>query len=191
METLQNTLISLISKDYEIKDLELILGPAAIYANNQIFNKYVKDIINIITKDRNGNQKFDIGDLELLSKDILGITALVTSILLILNTLPNVKFEYREGATEELVFKIIVYIFLVVLPRHTNIKLTLEEKMAILNLCLLVYTFLIESQIVKQLVKKVLNWAKLKCFSCIATGRGLLERKFPKLETDMILAIRK
>ncbi len=191
MNDLQTTLLTLINKNAELKDLEVLLGPAPIYANNELFSRYAKDIINIITKDRNGNQKFDIGDIELLSKDISGITALITSILLLVNTLPNVKFEYKEGQSEELVFKIIVYLFLVILPQHTNLQLSIEEKVTILNLCLLIYTFLIQSELVKYLTKKIATWVKLQFFSCMATSRGLLEQKFPKLQAIMIMVIKK
>src|SRR4029079_13565740 len=192
MNDLQTTLLTLINKEsFELKDLQVLLGPAPIDASNELLSRYAKDIINIVTKDRNNNQKFDIGDLELLSKDIVGITSLVTSILLLLNTLPNVKFEYKEGQTEELIFKIIVYLFLVILPQHTNLKLSIDERVAILNLCILVYTFLIQSEIVKQLTKKIAGWVKKQFFYCLATSQTLLEQKSPSLLAKMSVAVSK
>jgi hypothetical protein len=180
VQELQSSLQTLINQDFNLSALETILSPVPLYTGNNVFSSQFGDIVKILTQDRDLDKKFTVNDLVLFSKDILGMTTLVTSLLLILNSIPNIKIKYVEGETEQLVFKLIVYIFLVIIPQYTKLDFTKEEKMAILNVCMLFYVYLIQSQLLKKIIIKITGWIKAEWISCLANGSPL-ERKMPKL----------
>lgn len=184
VQDLQTSLQNLIQKDFSLSELETLLSPVPLYTGNEIFASQFKQIVSILTQDRDGDKKFTSNDLVLFSKDIVGMTTLVTSIFLILSSIPNIKIKYVEGETETLVFKLIVYIFLVIIPQYTNLKFTLEEKNAILNVCMLFYVYLIQSQLLKKIIIKVANWIKYEWNLCLADG-SLLDKKMPRLHRKL------
>jgi len=190
VQELQSSLQNLIQRDFSLSELEFLLSPIPLYTGNAIFATHIKDIVKILTQDRDGNKKFTVNDLVLFSKDIIGMTALVTSLLLILNSIPNIKIRYVEGETETLIFKLIVYIFLVIIPQYTNLKLTGEEKTALLNVCMIFYVYLIQSQLLKKIIIKIANWIKYQWNLCLSDG-SLLERKMPKLHYKLNEIVKK
>ena len=140
VEVLRASLLVLIKDDnFDIQKLKDILMPISDYTDNTLFKENISAIVAILTQDRDGNHKFTVDDLALLSKDIIGITSLVTSILLLIGAIPELKLQYNEGETEDLIFKLLAYIFLVIVPAKTEKPLTFEEKQAILNLAVLIY----------------------------------------------------
>lgn len=173
---LQQSLKLMIQDDFNMKDLSILLAPATMYTENAVFKHEMAEIIDIMTKDRNQNQRFDINDIILIGQDIPAIINLITILLMLINT--PIKLVYVEGETEELVFKILVYVFLILLPTQLNQPLTMEEKEALLQVSLLIYTFLIQSKLLHKLVKKVIAWTKSKC-SCLGTD------KLTKLKIDL------
>lgn len=181
IEELQTSLENLIQQDFSFIALEKLLSPIPLYANNSIFKTYVNQIVAILTKDRDGDKKFTTNDLLLFSKDIIGMTALITSLLLILNSIPNIKINYTEGETEQIIFKLIVYIFLVVIPANTQIVFTVEQKHELLNICMMIYMLLIQSGMLKKLVVKVAQWFKTQWKNCF-DNESVIDQKLPKLK---------
>ena len=181
---LQNDLQSLVAQDFELENLEKYLSPVPFYVNNKIFVSHIAEIVKIIVQDRDKDQKFTVNDLLLFSKDILAMTTFITAVLLILNSIPNVKITYTEGETEEFIFKLIVYIFLVIVPKETGLKLTHEEKKALLNVSVLAYMALINSQLLKKLITKVLDWFKHQWQNCFIS-ESVIDKKMPKLHQQL------
>jgi hypothetical protein len=180
VQELQISLQNLINQDFNLSALETILSPVPLYTGNNVFASQFGDIVKILTQDRDLDKKFTVNDLVLFSKDIIGMTTLVTSLLLILNSIPNIKIKYVEGETEQLIFKLVVYIFLVIIPQYTKLDFTKEEKTAILNVCMLFYVYLIQSQLLKKIIIKIATWVKNEWIACLSSG-SLLDRKMPKL----------
>lgn len=181
IEDLHNSLKGLILGDFNLSNLENLLSPIPFYTGNNIFSSNFTEIVKIVTQDRDLDKKFTVNDLLLFSKDILAMTTFITSVLLILNSIPNVKITYTEGETEQLIFKLIVYIFLVIVPNYTKLNFTSEEKIAVLNVCMLVYLSLIQSKLLKKLVIKVAKWFKNEWKNCI-NNESVLDQKMPELQ---------
>ncbi|HSW76937.1 MAG TPA: hypothetical protein VLG50_07815 [Candidatus Saccharimonadales bacterium] len=196
MNNLQESLKRLIAEDaMTISSLELLLSPAPIYIQNPTFLTNIVDVINIITKDRDNDQKFTINDLIVLSKDLAALSTLITTIVLLVKSLPDIKLNYKEQDTEEFIYKILVYIFLVILPTKTTVQLSQDDKLNILNVCNLIYEFLIHSGLLKEIVKKVAAWFKKEvvvCITCITSIRNrqsVVESKMPKLKAQLSMRI--
>lgn len=191
VQELQLALQNLIAQeDVDLAALEKLLSPVPFYTNNQVFVSHITEILKIITQDRDADQKFTVNDLLLFSKDIIAMTSFITAILLILNSIPNVKMTYTEGETEQLIFKIIVYIFLVILPKYTGLTFTSPEKTAILNVSILAYLALVDSQLLKKLITKVLSWFKNQWVIC-CNNESVIDRKMPELHSQLNNVIKK
>ena len=177
------TKIELIIKpdDFSIFDLKDVLIPITYYVDSPIFIYNVDIVVKIMLEDRNKNSKFDIEDLQLLGQDPLGILSLVSCILLILGCIPGFKLKYDPKLTEELVFKVLAYVLLVILPKSINIPLTFEEKKQILNVALSMYQVIASSQAFKNLVDKIVSYFKTKGWCACMCGA-------PQVNTDEILA---
>ena len=186
----QQSLQTLIATDFKLDNLEQLLSPIPYYTNNQIFVSHFMEIVKIVTQDRDHDQKFTVNDLLLFSKDIIAMTTLITSILLILNSIPNIKITYTEGETEQLVFKLIVYVFFVIIPKYTGLHFTQEEKTAVLNVSILVYMSLTESRQLRNLTIKVLGWFKNKWVVC-CTNQSVIDKKMPALHQQLNNVINK
>lgn len=186
---LQQSLKRLIQQDFEIDSLEQLLSPVPFYTNNPIFVSNFIEIARIVTQDRDADHKFTANDLLLFSKDIIAMTAFITAILLIVNSIPNIKITYTEGETEELIFKFIVYIFFVIIPKHTGLQLTQLEKEAILNVSILVYLSFIQTQLLKKLIVKVLGWFKKQWIHC-CNNETALDKNMPALHIKLDNAIK-
>lgn len=187
---LQQELKNLIQQDFSLNNLEELLSPVPFYTNNHIFVSNFIEIAKIITQDRDANQKFTVNDLLLFSKDIIAMTTFITAILLILNSIPNIKITYTEGETEELIFKLIVYIFFVIVPKYTGLQFNQEEKNAVLNVSILAYLSLMNSQILKKLTLKVLGWFKKQWATC-CHKESVMDKKMPALHIQLNKTIQK
>jgi len=186
---LQQSLQALIERDvFDVTTLQALLSPAPIYIQDPTFFNHIGELITIITQDRDGDQQFTFNDIVVLTKDLNAITSLVTAIVLLLKSLPNVKIDYSIEDTELFIYKILIYIFLVIVPSKTNLALTQEDKINILSGCNMIYDFLIHSQMVKQIIGQVAGWIKQQtatCVSCIKTRTSVLDKKMPQLKSQL------
>lgn len=181
---LQSTLQTLISKPLDASVIETLLSPAPLYLQDPSVMSYIDTILKILLQDRNGNNTVDIEDLLLLAKDMNAIIALVTAIVLLISNLPHVTIDYKAEDSELFIYKILVYIFLKVMPEKLNIPLTEEQLQSLLNLCNLIYAFLVESGMLKSIFEKIAGWAKDafgKCFACMRSDKSVVAQKMPKL----------
>lgn len=160
---LSNSLCELITDDnYDTIDFIRLFDPVSEYISDPLFSDNVKQIIILLTKDRDGDKVITIADIKLLSSDFTTISALTASLLFIVSALPNIKITYNKYATEELVFKILTYIFLVLVPKETNNKWTYDDKKAIIQIGVAIYNMLVSSVVVKELVEKIKLYFKKK-----------------------------
>jgi len=163
IDTLKSRILNVIQNDnFSVEDLEKVLDPVGSFFTNPSFYSNVLDVVNIITKDRNGDNQFNMDDLTLLGNDMNAIMSLVGAIMLLLSTIPTVKLQYNKDATEELVFKVLSYIFLALVPKQIGKPLSLEEKTNILNIALSIYQIAKSSQVINDLIDKITAWFKSK-----------------------------
>lgn len=170
MEDLKNKIQQIIQKeDFSAKDLIDNLSPITNYIDNQQFVDNLDKVINIIVTDRNRDSRFDVQDLKLLASDFVAISSVVSGLILVLMSIPNIKFKYDSETTEELVFKLLAYVFLILVPAKINKKLSLDEKEQIVNLVLSIYDVVVASGVVKELYNKIKlffqkkGWCKCIC----------------------------
>lgn len=191
LDELQTNILNVINDDeFSIDKLKEILAPISLYVETPIFKNNIDQIVSVLTKDRDGNNTFTVEDLKFLSKDIAGITSLLTSLFLIINAIPSINFQYSPGETEEIVFKMLAFIFLVIVPNKTGNKLSVEDRATIVSLVLTIYQFIKDSEIVQELVNKVKNWFKAKGWcQCLSKDTGVLDAKMPKVKSSLLQAM--
>jgi hypothetical protein len=186
---LKTAIETLIQNDnFDVEKLKELLAPIATYVDNPVFIKNITDIVNIVTTDKNGDKKFDINDLKLFSNDPIAITSLISSILMIIYSIPELKFKYNQGATEELIFKILFFVFLVIVPTQTKMPLTSEDKTTIVNCTLIIYDTIKNTQIVQDLSNKISNYfktSKCKCCTPNKSKQDILDNKFPSVKLNL------
>lgn len=191
IDQLKTSIMSVIQNDnFDLKTLETILTPLPLYTSNQLFMENIGEIVSIVTQNRDGNDKFDVNDLKLLSQDVGAITSLITAILLVIGCIPDLKLQYAADATEELVFKVLAYVFLVIVPEKTGSNWSLDDKSKIVDITLAIYELIKSSQMVKDLLAKVVAWLKSKIFCACAHKQVqrelVLQDKLPKLKTNLL-----
>ena len=188
IDTLKSRILNVIQNDnFSVQDLEKVLDPVGSFFTNPSFYSNVLDVVNIITKDRNGDNQFNMDDLTLLGNDMNAIMSLVGAIMLLLSTIPTVKIQYNKDATEELVFKVLSYIFLALVPKQIGKPLSLEEKTNILNIALSIYQIAKSSQVINDLIDKITAWFKSKGLCNCTTSADhvdtVVTKKFTIIQT--------
>lgn len=159
MSDIEKELFELVKdENYDVEDLKKILDPTGSFISNGNFLANVSKIVEAIIEDRDKDNKFTLNDIKLIKDDLSAIISITRGLILITNSIPNFKLKYDEGASEEIVLKMLVYIFLVVIPKQANLKWTVEEKKEIIQLALLIYETMGLQNIVKDAMAKVIKW---------------------------------
>jgi hypothetical protein len=190
MDTLHQKIIELISDDnYDTSDLKSLLNPISQYIDNPRFFSQLKKLTNIITEDRNGDNKFTVSDLTLLSKDVIAITSLTTGLILLMGTVSDTKLQYDSSATEEIVLKLLFYLFLVVIPEETDTNLSLTQKGELVLIVLSMYELFKQTAATQALLENMTNWVKtISCCSCFRKKQNkeeLIEEQMEQIEKDL------
>ena len=187
---LQNEIIELVSGNrYSLAQLIQILKPVGSFVNDEKFISNVTDLVTAIIKDRNGDNKFTVDDLELLSHDYLAIANLATSLILIIGALPNVNLQYQQGTTEEVLFKLLVYVFLVIIPEEVGIDWTVDEKIMVVKYAMAMYNVILSSKITQEIITTVVNWFKskglCKCCSVQPNTEEIMDKHLSPLKVQL------
>lgn len=175
-------------ESYDLKDLLAILSPLDQYVDSEIFLTNLKQVVEVILEDRDGNNKFTLQDLKLIKDDIVGITSLVSGILLVINSIPQLKLKYDAGATEEIIFKVLAYVFLVVVPKETNRDWDLNDKGEILDITIAIYQLVVSSGMTKELLNNIVKWFKSKGLcKCLGSEskEDVVEHKMPLIKAQI------
>jgi hypothetical protein len=161
IDSLQTNILKLIKdENYDVEDLMVILKSVVNFADNKIFISNISRIAAILTADRDGSGTFTIDDITLLSKDPTALISLVTLIITTLCSIPSLKVQYTEGNAEILVFELLAYIFLVIVPKQAKIKWAYEDKVQIVTLSVLIVEQIKSSQMLQQIFADALQWFK-------------------------------
>lgn len=194
--TLKDSIIEVIrGRDYSFNDLKKMLNPLTKYIDAPNFKNNLSVVVEEIVKDRDGNNRFTLEDLNLIKDDLLSISSIVNGILLVLNSIPELKVEYDSGVTEELVFKVLTYIILVVIPKETGKVWKEEEKELVVDLILSIYQLILSSKIAKDLSNNILNWFKKKglcrCLGGQVDKDAIFEEKAPQVKANIRSTVQK
>jgi hypothetical protein len=191
-DDLKSSIMALIANnDYSLNDLNAFLDPISKYVNDPNLMSGINGIVEEITKDRDGNGQFNIDDLKLLGSDMLGITSLVNSVLLVIGSIPEIKLQYSAGATEEIVFKALAFIFLVVVPKQTGHPWDAAEKEQVVDLVLAIYNVVKSSQIVQALIQKIAayfkskGWCKCMFGEPATTNQDVIDNHLPQARAEL------
>lgn len=189
LDKLQQSIESIIKYDnFDTNNLKIILFPISVYVESNIFSRNIKEIVDIVIKDRNRNRKFDVNDLEILSKDTIAVLSLSSSILFVIATLPEQKFKHNKLITEQLIYKLLIYIFLVIIPIETKKPFTFEEKKIIMNLTLSMYQLICSSNTLQTMVANINSYFKtngLNCCTSKITNDEVIDNKFPEVKLNL------
>lgn len=190
VNNLKQDILNILDKDptmhYKIK---LLLTPVFDYSSHTPFYKNVEKIVDIVTIDRNDNDKFDLEDVKLLSKDMLAITSLVSALVLLQGSIPSVELKFDKEVSNEMIFKLLVYVFLYVLPIRRGVKLSVGDKKRMINIIGTIYDVILSSQIVEDVVKKVGEWFKSSGFcSCLCGDvdkENVVNKRLPQINREI------
>lgn len=190
IENLKEKLLELAEDDSaDAKDIKFFLDPISNYINHPTFSQNITDIIEVIVKDRDGNNHFTVADLQYLGQDFQAVTSLVNAIMLLLGAIPNVKLQHNKETTEELIFKILAYVFLVVLPENTSLSLSTDDKKQVIEITMTIYNMIKSSQLVQQLADKIVAWFKskglCKCLDSQEKADVVIDRELPRLKMEL------
>lgn len=189
-ETLKKSIYDLIENSESLEsDILKLLDPISQYISDNNFAQNIDQIITIITLDRDDNHIFTINDIKLLSSDFKSITSLINCILLLIGGLPNLKLKYNNTVTEEIIFKLIAYIFLVIVPKKTNKNWSIEDKLQIVDFVLSIYNIIITSGILQQLIEKIKEYFKKKGWCKCVCGeidkQQVIETQMPIVSAEL------
>ena len=190
-QELKDSIMNIIQDDnYDINDLKGILDPITKYTENQNFVNNLKQIINVILEDRDGNNKFTVNDLKLLGKDMFAISTILSGLVLVIGAIPQLKLKYNKGATEELIFKLLAYIFIVIVPKEIGHSWTLEEKKKVVDSTIHVYQLILSSRVTKDIIKNVVKWFKNKGWcKCIGSSeeakQQVVDKHMPEIKASI------
>lgn len=190
--TIQNDIIKLINNDtMSLETLKQLLVPATDCIENPLIAQNIVDIVTILTTDRNGNGQLDVQDLQLIGQDPTVIISLVTLLIMILTQLPTLRITVDANETELVIFKILLYVFFVIIPDKTGLKLNKEDKMMILNLVLLIIQTVKTLGVTQNVINKIISWVKTKKFcSCITVKNDeIIETKIVEEKTELLKSV--
>lgn len=193
---LQNEVTELVSGNrYSLAQLIQILKPVGNFVNDEKFVSNITDFVSTIIKDRNGDNKFTVDDLELLSHDYFAIANLATSLIIIIGALPDVNLQYQQGTTEEVLFKILAYVFLVIIPEEVGIDWTVDEKVMVVKYAIAMYNVILSSKIAQEIISTVANWFKsrgfCKCCSTKPSTEEVLDKHLSPLKVQLQSSVSK
>jgi len=176
-------------EDFNVNTFKAILKPTSEYFGNSNFIDNIERVVTIITTDRNGDNKFNLEDIKLLAKDPFALSSLVTAIILTINSIPNINIKYKVDESERMIFHILIYVFIILVPKKMGKTWSLSEKEQIVDFILMVYQTLQASQLVKDILNKIAKWFQKNGWClCICSPtvdddhvKVVVERKMPKV----------
>ena len=188
---LKEEMIKLINNnDDTVVNIKNILQPIAKCIDNPILSQNVTDIVNIMLADRDGNNKFDVNDLRMISEDPFVIMHLVTLLLMILTAIPSLKITVDVNESEMIILKLLMYICLVIIPSKTTYVWKPEDKMAILDLSLLIFKTMQSSAMVQTGIAKISAYLKQsKYCKCLTIKNDIIEDTVPDAKVELSKAI--
>lgn len=187
---LESQINDIIKDDnFDINKLKEILSPISQYVDSPTFITNITTVVTIITQDRDGNKSFDVNDLKLLSEDPVAISSLFSAIIVIICAIPDLKLQYNKGNTEELILKLLAFIFLVIVPTQAKMPLTQATKTEIVSIIIKICSTMESSQLVATLATKIIAWFKTNnacaCFQPGETKQETLDKKFPMIKLNL------
>lgn len=183
---LQNALLQLVrNANVSLDDINKLLDPAPVTIGNPALANELNQLLSILLQDRDGNSTFNLNDLKILSHDPIALTSLISTILLIVGSLPNINLQYDSNGAEIFILKLLAYIFLVVIPQKTNVNWSIDDKVAIVNISIIIIATVQSSQTFQVLIAKISAWLKSKgwcqCGVDAASVKvGQMQKNLPK-----------
>lgn len=190
-DTLKNDLIKLIVNENDtIVNLKNILMPISQCIESPVIVQSITEIVDILTTDRNGNNHLDVEDLRLMASDPFVIVHLVTSLILILTALPQLKITVNVEESEIIILKLLIYVFLVIIPAKTKLSWKPENKVEIINMSITLFNTMQSLQIIKTVINKIANYVKgNKYCKCLTIKSNLIDDKVPEAKLELINAV--
>lgn len=156
-----------------------LLAPISTWVNAEDCQK----ICTAIIADHDGNDAFDIRDLELLACDVPAVIELAKSCALIIVSLKKMKFVYTSGASEGLLLKLLCYVLIMVLPEQTEKILVLDDLRRIASIAFAIYDNLENMQVIRNIfTETIAAFHKRSLCVCIAIHddpQQVLDAKLP------------
>lgn len=179
------------NNDDTIVNIKNILMPITQCITTPGIAQNLDSIVTIIMTDRDGNKTFDVNDLKLLSTDPIVIMELVTSFVVILSELPNLQITISIPDTEVIIFKLLMYILLVIVPSKTGANWSTADKTAILLLATDIFQLIQTLGIVQIAISKLIAWTKSSkyCTCLTVTNTPSAQDKLPETKINLAKSV--
>lgn len=176
--------------DYHAR-MNQLLAPVSVLVSSEDCQK----ICAAITADRDGNDVFDMKDLELLACDVPAVVELAKACAMVLVTLYKVKFKYSAGMTEDLMLKLLCYVLVVVLPEQTDRRFASDEIQRIATVAFAIYDNIESIQSVKAVFNETIAaFHKRNLCMCVAIHddpQQVLDAKLPAHVRSLAMHVQK
>jgi hypothetical protein len=187
VDKLRTDLLKLVNTNNDtIVNIKDILSPIAECIDSPIIASNLNEIVTIIMADRDNNNKFDTNDLKLLSTDTFAILNLTTIFILLLTAIPSLKITVNVEDTEIIVLKMLLYVFLIIIPQKTGDTLTIEQKTILIDSALNVYQTIKTLSVVKTVIAKIAAGIKSSKFcKCVSVENDLIDENLPEAKIEL------
>jgi len=145
---------------FSSSDLINVLTPISSYISSTAVYTSMNDIVGILLTDKNKQLRFEMADIHLFGNSEIAIIALSHALINAISGVVGNKLTYVPTNSELLVFKMVVYCFMIVIPRGIGRRLTIEEKSVLLITALSIYDTLITSQTLPNIYSNVQSYMK-------------------------------
>lgn len=194
--TFNGDLLDLVTTRNSVPERLLgLLKPMNRLIDDPHFLEHINEIAMAITQDRNGNKTFTLEDLELLASDLKAVAQIVKAVILLIASAPEVNMRYQPGITEDIIRNVLIYIVLVVVPKHIGRAWSAEEQQKIVELMATMHEMVLASRTVENGFKKVLKWFQRRnfCVCCMIenVSEDVIEQNLPALNTQIEASINK
>lgn len=173
----------------DLEDFKKTFTLVGDYLENKQFILNLSKIIDIITLDRNGDTVFDFADLKILATDFMAIGSIMSGLILVLESVPTIKLKYSSQTTEKIIFQLLAYVFLVLVPSKVGKKWSVDERQKVANIIIDIYNIVKASAIVQSIGLKIREFFQkkgwCKCICEQVDHQEVFEQKAPEIVANI------
>lgn len=165
-------LSNIITTNNNNKNLKDILMPSCDICANKYFINNIETILKCLTVDK----KTFLQDICLLSENLLCISHLLTYIILLLHN--KKQITHKDLVTDEVIYKILYYIFLIILPELLGVTLTKDEQNVIIEIVAVLCNIIKSNELVQNSFNKIKEWLNNNnCFCFKKDNNNVIKNK--------------
>lgn len=150
-------------------DIKQLVEPLLDAMGSPVFKYNLDAIIAIVCKDRDGNGKFDVRDMEIMVSDPLVLASLVSAVVAMLGSIKKIRLSKPNVSFDDLASRTIAFIFLHAVPERTKLKLSHKDRLLLLEFMHIVHSSIMAGKMGQEAAGFLLNMVKSGTSACCGT----------------------